>query len=362
MRQTETTLLEQMKISEFEIAHRKNLFDLDEADLGALRQAKGIIDSRIDEIVARFYETQTSVPEIALLIGDADTLNRLRHAQRKYVIDLFSGLYDIEYVNNRLRIGLVHKRIGVEPKLYLSAIFTLKTLLITVLRSEISDDDTYHLTSTALEKLMMFDVTLVFDTYIRSLLAEIEISKQKSDEYALHLENRVRLRTQQLEELSRTDALTGLLNVRHLTDTLTSCLRASQRRAETIAVVYLDINDFKQINDTQGHNKGDDVLRTLGSSISRVSRSEDSCFRCGGDEFCIIMPDCTGEDAEQVYRTRLQEELASRGVDFSISIGVAETGPTEYLEPEELLHKADKSMYADKRRHKKRSEPEKETE
>ncbi|MFW1678192.1 diguanylate cyclase domain-containing protein [Pontibacter sp. JAM-7] len=354
MRQTETTLLEQMKISEFEIAHRKTLFDLDEDDLTALREAKSIIDERIDEIVALFYESQTSVPEIALLIGDADTLNRLRHAQRKYVIDLFSGLYDIEYVNNRLRIGLVHKRIGVEPKLYLSAIYTLKSLLTHVLRSEIHEEDKYQKTATALEKLMMFDVTLVFDTYIRSLLAEIEISKQKSDEYALHLENRVRLRTQQLEELSRTDALTGLLNVRHLNDTLTSCLRASQRRAESISVVYLDINNFKQINDTQGHNKGDEVLRTLGGAISKVSRSEDSCFRCGGDEFCIILPDCASDNAEKVYRTRLQEELTSRCVDFTISIGVADTGPNEYLEPEDLLHQADKNMYADKRKNKAR--------
>ena len=79
------------------------------------------------------------MPEIALLIGDADTLRRLRSAQRKYVNDLFSGFYNLEYVNNRLRIGLVHKRIGVEPKLYLAAINTLHQLLIEMVQSTIPD-------------------------------------------------------------------------------------------------------------------------------------------------------------------------------------------------------------------------------
>jgi hypothetical protein len=90
------------------------------------RQLPSKIEPHIDALVDKFYTLQTGITEIALLIGDADTLTRLRAAQRRYILDLFSGLYDLEYVNNRLRIGLVHKRIGVEPKLYLAAINTLK--------------------------------------------------------------------------------------------------------------------------------------------------------------------------------------------------------------------------------------------
>ncbi len=129
----------------------------------------------------------------------------MRTAQRRYVIDLFSGVYDLEYVNNRLRIGLVHKRIGVEPKLYLSAVHTLKSLLYEVLATSMTKEQEFQEARVALDKLMLFDVTLVFDTYIRSLVSEIENAKYKAEQYALSMETKVKQRTQQLEELSRTD-------------------------------------------------------------------------------------------------------------------------------------------------------------
>ena len=66
------------------------------------------------------------ITDIALHAGDADVLTRLRATQRRYILDLFSGQLDLAYVNHRLRIGLVHKQLGVEPKLYLSAVKTLK--------------------------------------------------------------------------------------------------------------------------------------------------------------------------------------------------------------------------------------------
>ena len=117
-----------------------------------------------------FYLRQTEIDEISLLIGDADTLTRLRNAQRKYIVDLFAGNYDSECVNNRLRIGMVHKRIGVEPKLYLSAVRSLKDLIAEVLRDNITQEATLTETLKALDNLFYFDTTLVFDTYIGSLV------------------------------------------------------------------------------------------------------------------------------------------------------------------------------------------------
>lgn len=345
IKQTEKTLLEQMQIGDFEIEQRKTLFSLTDADIAALKSAKPIIDANIDDLVSKFYELQTSIPEISLLIGDADTLNRLRHAQRKYVVDLFYGLYDLEYVNNRLRIGLVHKRIGVEPKLYLSAMYALKSLLYDLLTHEIQDLGQREEVLAALEKLLLFDISLVFDTYIRSLLSEIEISKEKSDQYAQDLEYKIKERTRQLEYLSRTDPLTGLLNMRHLVDILTGTLRAAQRRAEPVSLVYIDIDDFKALNDTRGHQYGDEVLRILGASIAKVSRKEDSCFRYGGDEFCIILPNCTEDAALELYKLRLSEEVLDKSKEIVLSIGIVQTGPLEYLEPEALITKADRRMY-----------------
>ncbi|MBR7628597.1 MAG: protoglobin domain-containing protein [Aeromonas popoffii] len=349
MNPTEQTLLEQMRITEFDIAHRKELLLLNEDDFSRLASYRPNIEPHIDALVDKFYEMQTGITEIALLIGDADTLTRLRTAQRRYILDLFSGLYDLEYVNNRLRIGLVHKRIGVEPKLYLAAINTLKGLLIEDIFTQIEHEQDRIAMLTALDKLFLFDITLVFETYIRSLVSEIESSKEKSEIYARTLEEKVRERTQQLEEMSRTDSLTGLLSVRHLQENLTRTLRTCQRRAEPVVIAYLDINDFKQINDTQGHQRGDEILRIVGDCIRKVSRAEDYCFRYGGDEFCLILPNCNEDQARNVYLQRLTNALKEQVDDVTLSIGMVQTGPMQFDEGHSLIRLADERMYAAKR-------------
>lgn len=179
MKRTEKTLLEQMQFSDVEISRRMELLGLTQSCLVVLSTHYDLIEESISDIVDEFYEKQTEIEEIALLIGDSDTLVRLRSAQRDYILDLFSGNYDAEYVNNRLRIGMVHKRIGVEPKLYLSAVSSLKDLIIKVLKSGIKDSEILEKSINTLDKLMYFDTTLVFDTYIDSLVSEIEAAKKE---------------------------------------------------------------------------------------------------------------------------------------------------------------------------------------
>jgi len=352
MKQTEQTLLEQMRITDFEVERRKALFVFSDADAELLASCKPTIEESMDSLVAEFYRMQTGIPEIALLIGDADTLARLRSAQRRYILDLFSGLYDLEYVNNRLRIGLVHKRIGVEPHLYLSAVHTLKELLRQTIASATDVDGNNEAIIIALDKLLLFDITLVFETYIRSLVSEIETAKDKSEQYARNMEDKVKERTRQLEEMSRTDALTGLLNVRHLQDIVTTVLRGAQRRSEPVAAIYIDVNDFKQINDTQGHQRGDEILRIVGKSIKDVARTEDNCIRYGGDEFCIILANCREDQAREIFVDRLVRQIQAELDDVTISVGVAQTGPNEYVDATTLIRLADEKMYAAKQAHK----------
>ncbi|MBK8232499.1 MAG: GGDEF domain-containing protein [Candidatus Eisenbacteria bacterium] len=348
MKPTEQTLIEQMRITEFEIAHRKELLSLSEADAKLLRGLKAIVESRVDALVDSFYEAQTRVPEVALVIGDADTLARMKHAQRRYILDLFSGQYDVEYVNHRLRVGLVHKRIGVEPKLYLGAQQMLRGLLFGLLDEMIPEAEDRQRSRDALDRLLMFDLTLMFETYLRSLVSELDNSKRKSEEYARALEDKVKERTRQLEEMTRLDALTELQNVRTLQECLTRTIRACQRRGEPLSIVYLDIDEFKAINDTHGHQHGDEVLRIIGSCMKRVSRMEDSCFRYGGDEFCLILSNCREEQAREVYMSRLSSEIKKRLMNVNISFGIVQTGPENFGEPEALIREADKRMYAAK--------------
>ena len=177
MKRTEKTLVEQMKISDLEINRRIELLNLTSEDFKVLTDNKLFIDENIDLIINSFSKQLTQIDEISLIIGDADTLKRLTASLRKYILDLFCGCYDSEYVDNRLHIGIVHKRIGVEPKLYLSAVRMLKNILMSKLSSAIEDERKLSSTLNALDKLLYFDVTLVFDTYIGSLVGEIEDAK-----------------------------------------------------------------------------------------------------------------------------------------------------------------------------------------
>ncbi len=108
MNKIEQSLLEQMKFSDFEISKRKVLFDLTETDFDLLRSCRLAVVERLDWAIDEFYARQLNNPEIALIIGDSDTLGRLKNSMRGYIVEIFEGNYDEAYVNSRLRVGKVH--------------------------------------------------------------------------------------------------------------------------------------------------------------------------------------------------------------------------------------------------------------
>jgi diguanylate cyclase (GGDEF)-like protein len=340
---TDKTLLEQMRINEIEIFHRMKLLDLSQEELDLVASLKKLVESEIEDIVEAFYRHQTEFDEIAIVIGDSETMRRLRAAQRKYIIEMFSGYYDGEYVNSRLRIGLVHKRIGVEPKLFLSGVRTLKHILFATLERHFPDPALLRPITVAIDKLFFFDITLVFDTYIDTLVSEVESAKKRTEAYAYALEEK----TKTLSNHAERDSLTGLYNKRGMMSIMKSELRMAQRRHTLISLIYIDVNKFKQINDTYGHAKGDEILVSLARCMSEQVRSADFACRAGGDEFCIILPDCDHAHANQVAM-RISNDFNAENPEFSISIGVAETGTQEYMNEDALIRDADQRMYLHK--------------
>lgn len=341
---TMKTLLEQLRVTETELRVRKRLLDFGDEDVDVLNQCCSLVEQRLDTIVDTFYGIQTSNPEIAALIGDADTLDRLQAAQRRYILDLFTGVYDLEYANNRLRIGLVHKRIGVEPKYYLSAVYLLRRLLAENLTDLIGEEALRLRAIKALDKLIYLDVTLVFETYIQSMVSEIEAVKNRTEEYARALEETVAMRNGEL----RTDSLTGLTTRRFLHEALQRTLNAAQRRGEPVCLIFVDVDDFKNLNDHRGHAYGDQVLCELGKVLLDAARGEDTCVRYGGDEFCVVLANSTEEQAVSSYCQRIKNLLSERLPNVHISLGVVQTGPEKYEKADALLKHADHRMYQEK--------------
>jgi diguanylate cyclase (GGDEF)-like protein len=172
------------------------------------------------------------------------------------------------------------------------------------------------------------------------------------------------LRAAQLHEETRrlaiTDPLTGLYNRRHFIAQLDDHLRRARRYRETLAVVFLDLDDFKTLNDRFGHNPGDRALQAVAAAMRAWVRDTDEVARLGGDEFAALLLQAEGESAWQVVerlrRTVGEIVLTDREgvrIPMTISAGVA-MFPTNGVDAESLLQRADNALYAAKRQGKDR--------
>lgn len=187
-----------MELTDQDIARRKELLGLGNEEAELLANCRPIIESEIDFVVHEFYRIQTRNPEVVRLMGDEEAVKRLHVTQRQYMLDLFSGCMDSQYVSHRLRIGIVHKNKGVDPKFYLAAVKTLKDLLFGALEKHITDRALLERSTLALDKLLYFDITLVFDAYTLSLVQEVEAERDRVEVYAESLEVQVAERTREL--------------------------------------------------------------------------------------------------------------------------------------------------------------------
>jgi diguanylate cyclase (GGDEF)-like protein len=154
-----------------------------------------------------------------------------------------------------------------------------------------------------------------------------------------------------LRSLAREDGLTGVANRRAFFGALTSAVDLSMRRAGSWTLAYVDLDDFKQVNDRLGHNAGDDVLRAVAGTLRAATRRIDVVARLGGDEFAVLMPDTDSAQAETAVRklqALLDAAMARGGWPVTCSIGVT-TFLSAPPSPDAALAVADERMYEVKR-------------
>jgi len=153
------------------------------------------------------------------------------------------------------------------------------------------------------------------------------------------------------EQIARIDPITGLFNRRHFDERLRSEIDRHSRYGDVLSILLLDLDNFKNYNDTYGHIAGDRLLAQAGNGISGSIRSSDLAFRYGGDEFAVILPNSSAIDAFNVaerIREKIAFEMASRQLDISVSIGVA-SWPGDGSTLDELCNAADLALYYAKR-------------
>ena len=162
------------------------------------------------------------------------------------------------------------------------------------------------------------------------------------------MEAHVASRSRELESQANTDPLTGLGNLRALQRQLGILLDVRKRYQHPFAVLLMDIDGLKRINDAHGHAAGDRVLMQVGMSLRRSIRSVDTAARIGGDEFCVLLPEQDLKSAAKLaarLATAIEEEVAAPGEpSVTVSIGVA-ASPEHGDEAEALIDTADRAMY-----------------
>lgn len=154
-----------------------------------------------------------------------------------------------------------------------------------------------------------------------------------------------------LEKLSVTDDLTKLYNKRHYEEAIRREARRSSRYKHPLSLLILDIDHFKQVNDTYGHPSGDAVLRVIGEILHEQLRETDTVIRYGGEEFVVILPETEILMAERISE-RIRQAVAAhtfqipegKTISITVSIGVA-TVHSKTIEPVQLFDHADKALY-----------------
>ncbi len=160
---------------------------------------------------------------------------------------------------------------------------------------------------------------------------------------------------EEIKALAFQDPLTGLLNRRAMERVLSREIGRARRYDGRLSVVFIDLDDFKKVNDALGHDNGDEFLVYAATIMRRMVRQTDLVSRFAGDEFVIILPETSHEEAEHLMR-RMQEyfgehplTLAGTPVPVSFSYGIASVDMVEGEDPAGILKKADELLYRNKR-------------
>jgi len=322
------------------IRQRLHLLDLSDADYGLSgRLQKEVLLPHFSSIMNAFMQKMLTWPEVQLILHSDEDKRRVKKTITQFVLSLGMGYDSQGYFEHRLTVGLAHESVGLSLSLYLCAYRSLTQCIIDHIPEYIREDrEFYDKLVEFLYKINALDMSLAIETFhgshVESLEESIESLQAKQEE----------LRTQAI-----TDSLTGMVNHEQVFSELARVLNAAQRERIPLCILMADLDHFKKVNDTYGHQSGDMVLRETSERIKASLRDFDLVGRYGGEEFMILLVNTTLDTAGLIAeRIRIAIEsdtmpTISQPITVTMSMGIAAAGEADTVET--LVERADKALY-----------------
>jgi diguanylate cyclase (GGDEF)-like protein len=197
---------------------------------------------------------------------------------------------------------------------------------------------------------------LIFTGYMLYQQMQLSRLRRQLTEQA-HSVDKVEMLAEEVYKLAVLDSLTGLFNRRYAQQRLRDEISRCKRHGHPLTVIFLDLDNFKEVNDNHGHEAGDMALNSFAERLSRATRGCDVAARYGGDEFLVLLPECKTGDVQCVLNRLegVKVQLGEITANISFSAGWANYLPDE--SPEDLLRRADDALYANKRISKEQNVP-----
>ncbi len=195
-------------------------------------------------------------------------------------------------------------------------------------------------------------LVLLFNTYTIYQQYQVKRLRRQLSEQLTAM-GRLRVRAEEFHRLATIDPLTGLYNRRFAEQRLAAEASRSQRYGHPLTVISFDLNNFKKINDKHGHPAGDEVLKAFADQLNSAIRVSDFAVRMGGDEFLVILPECTIGQMQSLVSRIAKVEVIHEGARIPVEYSYGSVGYEPGETPQRFLERADQLLYADKRRSKK---------
>jgi diguanylate cyclase (GGDEF)-like protein len=204
--------------------------------------------------------------------------------------------------------------------------------------------------------ILVLLVTLYLVNKFRKLNKKLELDVIERTQELYEINELLRKANADLERISTVDGLTNISNRRYFDIVLQKAWRMGMRERQPLALIMIDIDNFKMFNDTYGHLAGDQCLKSVADVIKKVAkRSGDFVARFGGEEFVALLPNTT-EDGASIVAEEIRVKIENLGIKqekiatvVTVSLGVAVTIPDKNTHPDNLINAADQALYQAKK-------------